>query len=251
MAKHEIGLEIQLKDKASKPLDAIDKKADKLSKKPVEIEVGADVKGASRDIDGLLSKVDKLAGTDAADLLLSTNASQIANEIAALDPRPRSARCQRPTGRRHGRQHHRPVGPTWTGSPPRRGSWIDSRVSVEIERRRQGQSGDLDQRREARPKALDDKKVDIEVTREGARRTQGIRSTRCSGSLGVLGGLVAPEGSVPVRSPAWRRERSPCRRTWPTPHSRPRSSLACPGSRSRTPPGSLPCGRRPAPTSVT
>ena len=84
MAREELSINVTAKDDASKVLDQVGKKVDKLEGEDVKIKVGADTDAAERDIQGLLEKVDKLAGTGAAELLLSTNASQITNEIGDL-----------------------------------------------------------------------------------------------------------------------------------------------------------------------
>ena len=60
------------------------KATDELEGKTVEVKFRGDTKQITRDIDDVISKVDKLAGTGAAEILLTSNASQIANQILDL-----------------------------------------------------------------------------------------------------------------------------------------------------------------------
>ena len=60
------------------------KALDELEGKDVEVKFKGDTSQVTRDIDDVLAKVDKLAGTGAAELLLTTNAAQVANQIVDL-----------------------------------------------------------------------------------------------------------------------------------------------------------------------
>jgi len=82
MADEQVRIDVVADDHASKPIDAIAKKVDALEQ-PVEIPVGADTADAERDVKGLLSKVEGLA-RDPANILLASNAAQIAVQIADL-----------------------------------------------------------------------------------------------------------------------------------------------------------------------
>ena len=84
MAREELSIGIKADDQASKVLGQVSDEVGKLEGKKVEIPVGVDATGATRDIDGLLEKVDKLKGTESANLLLTSNASAITTEIAGL-----------------------------------------------------------------------------------------------------------------------------------------------------------------------
>lgn len=71
-------------DDASKVIDKVAAKADELESTDAEITVTANTRSVSRDIDQVLAKVDRLAGSDAANLVLTSNATQITNDIADL-----------------------------------------------------------------------------------------------------------------------------------------------------------------------
>lgn len=83
MAEHKINVNIGAKDSASKVVDGLNKKLDKLDGTEIEVPIGADTKKAERDIAGLMSKVDKL-DSDAGTILLTSNATEIGNEIGDL-----------------------------------------------------------------------------------------------------------------------------------------------------------------------
>jgi hypothetical protein len=82
MPDEQVRIDVVADDHASKPIDAIAKKVDKLEQ-PVDIPIGADTDDAQRDITGLLKKVDGLA-RDPANILLASNAAKIASDIADL-----------------------------------------------------------------------------------------------------------------------------------------------------------------------
>lgn len=79
----QVRIDLVADDKASKPIDALAKKVDALESADVKIPVDADTAPAQKDIGDLLSKVDRLA-KDPATLLLTTNATSIASQIADL-----------------------------------------------------------------------------------------------------------------------------------------------------------------------
>jgi hypothetical protein len=82
MAREELSINVTAKDDASKVLDGVSKKAESLE--DVKVKVSADTDAAERDIQGLLEKVDKLGAGQAANLMLTSNASQITQEMADL-----------------------------------------------------------------------------------------------------------------------------------------------------------------------
>jgi len=84
MAREELEVRVVAQDDASKVLDKVAGTVDELEGEDVEIPVKADTDAAERDITSLMQKVDKLGAGDAANLLLTTNASQITNDIADL-----------------------------------------------------------------------------------------------------------------------------------------------------------------------
>jgi hypothetical protein len=84
MAKNEqVRVDLVAEDNASKTIDAVAKKVDKLEGAGATIEVDADTKGVERDMSALLSKVDKLTAEPAM-LLLATNAADITKQIGGL-----------------------------------------------------------------------------------------------------------------------------------------------------------------------
>lgn len=70
-------------DKAVSQLEDIADAAEQLED-PVDIKFRGDTAKVKADIDDVLSKVDQLAGTDAAKLVLTSNAAAVTNEIADL-----------------------------------------------------------------------------------------------------------------------------------------------------------------------
>lgn len=85
MAKDEISARVTLEGgkEVTKELQGIGKEADKLDGTKIELPIEADTKKADRDIAGLMSKVERLGG-DAGTILLTSNATEIAGEIADL-----------------------------------------------------------------------------------------------------------------------------------------------------------------------
>lgn len=83
MAREEYRVDLtadnEITDEAERAARALDDIPDK-----VETTIGVDTGNAERDIDGLMSKVDRLAGTDAAKLLLTSNATDVTQDIAKL-----------------------------------------------------------------------------------------------------------------------------------------------------------------------
>lgn len=83
MADEQVRIDVIAEDKASKVLDAVADKVEDLEAAKVDIPVEADTKPAERDVGDLLKKVEKLAA-DPATILLTSNATQIAGDMAAL-----------------------------------------------------------------------------------------------------------------------------------------------------------------------
>lgn len=81
---NELRTHLTADDDASKVIDKVADKASALEDEDVEVTVGADTKGATHDIDGLLAKVDKLGAGDAANILLTSNAVKVGGEITDL-----------------------------------------------------------------------------------------------------------------------------------------------------------------------
>jgi len=79
----QVRIDITADDQASKKLDQVADKVDDLESAKVKVPVDADTSEATRDIAGLMAKVDGLA-RDPANILLSTNAVQIGSEILDL-----------------------------------------------------------------------------------------------------------------------------------------------------------------------
>jgi hypothetical protein len=77
-----IDAEVAVKVTGQDKVDKLEKQLDELSGEKVEIPIEADDQ-ATRDIDDLMAKVDKLGG-EPAQILLASNAAQITNEIADL-----------------------------------------------------------------------------------------------------------------------------------------------------------------------
>ena len=85
MANDEISARVKIDGakEAVKALQDVGKEAKKIDGLDPEVKVEADTKKADRDIEGLLKKVDKI-GADPGTILLTSNATAIANEILDL-----------------------------------------------------------------------------------------------------------------------------------------------------------------------
>ena len=191
MAKGRIEQEIALKVTGTKDVKDAAKLVDSIDDKAVELKVGVDTGEATRDIDGLISKVDKLGAGDAANLLLATNASQIAQDIADLvidldkldanDPQVDVTSATSPGCKA-----------TWTSFPPRRRSSND-KVTIDIDADDKA-SADLDDvRRKA--SALDGTDVDIDVTATGLDGVIG-KFEQLPGAIGAAAGALRTLGTA-------------------------------------------------------